>query len=74
MYRLGGSFFGRENFIFKTMMFRDVTTVVNERKHFKMVSRSDWSVPELVSLILGRTKRLGLTALHSAKKVGLVLT
>jgi hypothetical protein len=45
------------------MMFCDVTTVLNERKHFKMVIRS---VPESVSLILGRTERLGLTALHRA--------
>jgi hypothetical protein len=34
----------------------------------------NWSVPESVSLILGRTERLGLTALHSAKQVGLVQT
>ncbi len=31
--------FGREKIILKTMMFRYVTTVLNERKHFKMVSR-----------------------------------
>ncbi len=39
--------------ILKTMMFRDVRTVLNERKHLKMVIRS---VPDSVSLILGRTE------------------
>ncbi len=53
--RLGLPIFGRENFILKTMMFRGpgVTTVLNERKHLKMVIRS---VPDSVSLILGRTE------------------
>jgi hypothetical protein len=46
------------------MMFRDVTTVLNERKNFKMESRS---VPDSVSLFLGRTEWLGLTALHHAQ-------
>jgi hypothetical protein len=35
-----GHFFGLENFILKTMMFRDVMTILNERKHLKMVIRS----------------------------------
>ncbi len=61
--RLGWPFFGRENFIFKTLMFRGVTTFLNERKHLKMVIRS---VPDSVSLILGRTEWQGLTALHRA--------
>jgi hypothetical protein len=56
-------FFGRENFILKTMMFREVTTVLNERKQLKIVARS---MPDLVSLILGLTERPGLTALHRA--------
>ncbi len=51
--RLRWPFFGREKFILKTMMFRDVTTVLNERKHLKMVIRSD---SDSVSLILGRTE------------------
>ena len=42
-------------------MFRDVTTVLNERKHLKMVIRS---VPDSISLFLDRTDRPGLTALH----------
>ena len=66
---LGWPFFGREIFILKTMLFRDITTVLNERKHLKMVI---WSVPDSVSLILGRTEWPGLTALHRAKQVGLV--
>jgi hypothetical protein len=45
--------FCREIFILKTMMFREVTTVLNERKHLKMVIRS---VPDAVSLILGRAE------------------
>ncbi len=61
--RLGWPFFGREIFILKTMMFREVTTVLNEGKHLKMVIRS---VPDSVSLILGRTEWLGLTALQRA--------
>jgi hypothetical protein len=43
------------------MLFREVTTVLNERKHLKIVIRS---VPDSVSLILGRTEWPGLTALH----------
>jgi hypothetical protein len=39
--------------ILRTMMFREVTTVLNDRKHLKMVIRS---VPDAVSLILGRTE------------------
>ncbi len=46
--------FWPENFILKTMMFRDLTTVLNERKHLKMVIRS---VPDSFSLILDRTER-----------------
>ncbi len=34
-------------------MFHEVTTVLNERKHLKMVIRS---VPDSVSLILGQTE------------------
>ncbi len=45
------------------MMFCEVTTVLNEIKHLKMVARS---IPYLVSLILGLTERLGLTTLHRA--------
>ncbi len=45
-----GQFFGREYCILKSMMFRDETTVLNEREQFKMVDRT---VPESVSLILG---------------------
>ncbi len=48
------------------MMFRAVTTVLNERAHLKMVIRS---VPDSVSLSLGRTERLGPTALHRAQQV-----
>ncbi len=61
---------GRDFFILKTMMFHEVTTVLNERKHLKMVIRS---VPDAVSLILGRTEWLGLTALHRALLVDLTL-
>ncbi len=43
--------FGREYFDLEIMMFRKVTTVLNQRKHLKMVIRS---VPDSVSLILGR--------------------
>ncbi len=57
------------NFILKTMMFRDVTTVLNERKHLKMVIRS---VPDSVSLNLGRTECPGLTALHRAHQFQLM--
>jgi hypothetical protein len=46
--RLGWPFFGREIFTLKTMLFRDILTVLNERKHLKMVI---WSVPDSVSLI-----------------------
>ncbi len=51
--RLGRSLFGRENLILKTMTFHDVTTILNERKHLKMVIRS---IPDSVTLILGRTE------------------
>ncbi len=63
-------FFCRENFILKTMMFRNVSTVLNERKDVKitMVVRS---VPDSFSLILGRIERLGLAALHRAVLVDL---
>ncbi len=47
---LGWLFFGREIFILKTMMFCEVTIVLNVRKHLKtVISRS---VPDSVSLIL----------------------
>jgi hypothetical protein len=45
-------FFRKKN-ILKILMFRDVRTVLNERKHLKMVIRL---VPDSVSLILGRTE------------------
>ncbi len=64
--RLGWPFFGREIFILKTMMIREVTTVLNDRTHLKMVIRS---VPVPVSWILGRTECPGLTALHSTKQL-----
>jgi hypothetical protein len=51
--RLGWPFFGREIFILKTMMFREVGTILNEREHFKMLIRS---VLDYVSLILSRTE------------------
>jgi hypothetical protein len=40
-----------------------VTTVLNERKHLKMVIRS---VPDSFSLILDQTERSGLSTLHRA--------
>jgi hypothetical protein len=43
------------------MLLRDVTTVLNERKHLKMVIRS---FPDSVSLFLGRPEWLGRAALH----------
>ena len=49
--------FGSEKVILKTMMFShfsDLTTVLNERKHLKMMTIR--SVPVSVSLILGQTK------------------
>ncbi len=64
--RLGWPFFGWEIFILKTVMIREVTTVLNDRTHLKMVIRS---VPVPVSLILGLTKCPGLTALHRAKQL-----
>ncbi len=45
--RLGWPLFCRKIFILKTIMFHEVTTVLNERKHLKMVIRS---VPDSVSL------------------------
>ncbi len=51
------------------MMFRDVTTVLNEREHLKVVISS---VSDSVSLNLGRTEWPGLTALHRAHQVDLV--
>ncbi len=49
--RLGWPFLVREKNILKNMMIRDVTTVLYERKHLKMVIRS---VPDSLSLFLGR--------------------
>ncbi len=49
---------GLEKFVLKTMIFCDVTTVLNERAQLKMVIRS---VPGSVALILGQTERQGLT-------------
>jgi hypothetical protein len=51
--RLGWPFFVLKIFILKTMMLRDVTRLLNERKHLKMVIRS---VPDSLSLILGRAE------------------
>ncbi len=51
--RLGWPFFGWEIFILKTMMFREVETVLNEREHFKMHIRS---ALDSVRLILSRTE------------------
>ncbi len=45
---LGWKFFSLEKNILKTMMFSDVTIVLNNRKHLKMVI---WSVPDSVSLV-----------------------
>ena len=50
-------------FILKTIMYHDSTTVLNERKHLKIVIRS---VPDSISLFLDQTNRPGLTTLHSA--------
>ena len=50
------------------MMFRDVRTVLNERKHIKMVIRS---VSDAIGLILGRTEWPGLIALHRAQQLKL---
>ena len=58
-----------EKNILKTMMFRDEMTVLNERKHLKMVIRS---VPDSVILILGRTEWQGLIALHLAQQLKLL--
>jgi hypothetical protein len=51
--RLGWPFFCREKYVLNTIMFRDVRTLLNERKPLKMVIRS---APDSVSLILGRTE------------------
>jgi hypothetical protein len=67
--RLRWPFFGLEIFILKTMMFHAVSTVLNERAHFKMVIRS---VPDSVSLSLGRTEMQGPATLHCAQQVDLV--
>jgi hypothetical protein len=64
--RLGWLYFGREIFILKTMKFREITTVLNERKHLEIAIRS---VSDSVSLIFGRTEWAGLTALHRAKQL-----
>ncbi len=47
---LDGPFLAGYFFILKTIMFGDIKTILNERKHLKMVIRS---VTYLVSLILG---------------------
>jgi hypothetical protein len=49
VHRLEGLSFYREKEILKTMLFRDVTSVPNERKHLTMVIRS---VPNSFRLIL----------------------
>jgi hypothetical protein len=48
MHDLDGHFFAGKKHILETMMFRDVRTVLNERRHLTMVIRS---VPDSVSLI-----------------------
>jgi hypothetical protein len=53
--------FRRGKNILKTKIFRDVTTVLNERENLKIVFRS---VPDSVILFLDRCYRQGLTALH----------
>jgi hypothetical protein len=50
-------------FILKINGYHDKTTVLNERKHLKMVIRS---VPNSVSLFVERADRPGLTTLHRA--------
>jgi hypothetical protein len=67
--RLGWPFLSGIFFILKSMMFHEVTTVLNKRKHLKMVIRS---IPDAVSLILGRTQWLGFTALHRVLQVDLM--
>ncbi len=49
-----------EKISWKTKTFCDLTTVLNERKHLKIVFRS---VPNSVILFLDRSDRSGLTAL-----------
>ncbi len=56
----------RLNLILKTKIFRDITTVLNERKHLKIVFRS---VPDSVILFLDRSDRPGLTASHCPLRV-----
>jgi hypothetical protein len=46
-----------------------VQTSLYEIKHLKMVIRS---VPDAISLILGRAERLGLAALHHTQQVDLL--
>ncbi len=53
MHDSDGCFFGWESFILKSMMFCDITSVLNERKHLKMVTRS---VLDSVSLNLDQTE------------------
>ncbi len=52
VHDLDGHFLARK-FYLATMTFHDVTNVLNERKHLQMVIRS---IPDSVSLILGRTE------------------
>ncbi len=59
---LGKRFFGRGKNILKSKIFRDVMTILNERKQLKIVIRS---VPDPVSFCFkNQADRPGLTALH----------
>ncbi len=60
---LGKPFFSQGENISKTKIFRDVNTILNERKHLKIVFRS---VSDSVTLFLDQTDLPGLTTLHSA--------
>jgi hypothetical protein len=56
-----GHFSAGKKYILKTKIFKGVTSVLNERKHLKIVFRS---VQDSASLFLDRSNRPGLTALH----------
>ncbi len=74
MHRLRWSFFGLQKFILKTMIFRDVTTVLNERKHLQMVIRS---VPDSVLVCksyLRPSRRLGPDCFIQHNSISIELT
>jgi hypothetical protein len=50
-----------KSYVLKPKIFRNVTTVLNERKHLKIALSS---VPDSVILFLDRSDQPGLTALH----------